>query len=220
MRNLRRLLIILVLLLGLFVAADRIAVRFAEDQAASRIQSSRGLASKPDVTIEGFPFVTQLIGSKLDEVKVHANDLKDARSKVQLASMDADLKGVQVSGDYSSAVADNATGSVMITYEALTAALPNGTTVTYGGAPGRVKVSTYAAGLRLSGTADISVAGGDSIALNHLTTGNSLADAVTGLFAPEVSVAGLPSGLKLDSVEAQEHGVVVKASGTDVSLNG
>jgi hypothetical protein len=220
MRNLRRLLIILVLLFGIFVTVDRVAVRFAEDQAASKIQSSRGLAQKPNVSIEGFPFLTQLIGSKLDEIKVHANDVKDPKSKVQLASLDADLTGVKISSDYSSAVADNATGTVVVTYESLTAALPAGTSVVYGGEPGKVKVSTTVAGNRVTGTADITVVGGDSIGLNHLDTGNPLLDLGASLFAPSVHVAGLPSGLKLDSIQAEEGGVSITASGTDVSLNG
>jgi hypothetical protein len=220
MRNLRRLLIILVLLFGVFVTVDRVAVRYAEDQAASKIQSSRGLAQKPDVTIEGFPFLTQLIGSQLDEIKVHANDVKDPKSKVQLASLDADLTGVKVSSDYSSAVADHATGTVVITYESLTAALPSGTTVTYGGVPGKVKVRAYLAGQPIQGTADISVVGGDSIGLNNLQTGNPLLDLGANVFTPSVPVAGLPSGLKLDSIQAGADGVSITASGTGVSLNG
>ncbi|MEY9876068.1 hypothetical protein ABH931_005575 [Streptacidiphilus sp. MAP12-33] len=221
MRNLRRLLIILVLLFGVFVTVDRLAVRFAEGQAATKIQSSRGLATKPAVTIEGFPFLTQLIGSKLDEIKVHADDVKVPQSKVQLATLDADLTGVKVSSDYSSAVADHATGRVMITYESLTAALPNGTTVAYGGTPGKVKVSTNLAGHTLSGTADISVVGGDSIRLDHLSgTGDPLLDFAASQFAPSVPVAGLPSGLQLSSIEVDDRGIFVDASGDNVSLNG
>ena len=220
MRNLRRLLIVLVLLFGIFVAADRLAVRFAEDQAASKIQSSRGLAQKPSVTIEGFPFLTQLVGSKLDEIKVHANDVKDAKSKVQLASLDADLTGVKISSDYSSAVADQATGTVLITYESLNEALPGGTSVVYGGTPGKVNVTTELGGQKVHGTADISVVGGDSVGLNHLQTGNALLDLGASIFAPSVPVSGLPSGLKLDSVQSGPDGVTVAVSGTGVSLNG
>jgi hypothetical protein len=220
MRNLRRLLIILVLLFGVFVAVDRVAVRFAEDQAASKIQSSRGLAQQPEVTITGFPFLTQLIGSQLNEIKVHANDVKDPRSKLQLASLDADLTGVTISGNYSSAVAQHATGTVLITYEALTAALGDGTTVAYGGAPGKVKVSTNIGGQSLRGTADVSVVSDDSLGLNHLETGDPLLDLGANVFAPSVPVAGLPKGLKLDSIETGSDGVTITVSGTGVSLNG
>jgi hypothetical protein len=75
MRALRRLIIALVILCALFVAADRIAVGVADSQVASKLQTSRGLAQKPSVSIGGFPFLTQLIGGKLDDVKVRATDM-------------------------------------------------------------------------------------------------------------------------------------------------
>ncbi|WP_037608479.1 LmeA family phospholipid-binding protein [Streptacidiphilus rugosus] len=220
MRNLRRLLITLVILFGLFVAADRIAVRIAENQAASKIQSSRGLSQKPDVSIEGFPFLTQLIGSKLDEVKFHAVDFQVPAGKLQLMNLDADLHGVKISSDYSSAVADSATGTVTIRYSDLSAALPNHIKVTYGGSPGKVKVSGKIEGNTVTGTADISVSGGGSVKLGNLDTGDPLTSFLADVFAPEVPVSGLPSGLKLDSVDAEENGISVQASGTDVHLNG
>lgn len=55
MRALRIFLIVAVILGGLFVIADRVAVGFAEDEAADRIRTTEGLASTPDVSIEGFP---------------------------------------------------------------------------------------------------------------------------------------------------------------------
>lgn len=55
MRALRIILIVTVILGGLFVIADRVAVGFAENKAADRIKSTEGLANTPDVSIEGFP---------------------------------------------------------------------------------------------------------------------------------------------------------------------
>lgn len=47
MRALRIFLILVIVLGGLFVIADRVAVNFAEDQAADRIKSTEGLANTP-----------------------------------------------------------------------------------------------------------------------------------------------------------------------------
>jgi hypothetical protein len=220
MRNLRRVLIILVILFGLFVTVDRIAVHVAENQAASKIQSSRGLSQKPDVSIEGFPFLTQLVGSKLDEVKLHAKDMKVSGSSLQLAQLDATLNGVKISSNYSSAVADSATGKVYVTYDALSSVLPNHTTVTYGGQPGKVKVSTTISGQAISGTADVAVAGGNKLSLDNLNTGDPVTSFLANVFAPEIPVAGLPTGLELKSITAEENGVAIEATGTDVHLNG
>lgn len=57
-RSVRILLIVLVILGGLFVGADRLAVGFAEDEAAEKLRTSEGLSETPDVSIKGFPFLT------------------------------------------------------------------------------------------------------------------------------------------------------------------
>ena len=54
-------LIALVVLLVLLVIADRASVAYAENRMAQQIQS-QGLSSKPHVSIEGFPFLTQVLG--------------------------------------------------------------------------------------------------------------------------------------------------------------
>lgn len=61
MRALRILLIVVVVLGGLFVLADRLAVHFAEGEAADKLRTSENLASTPDVSIKGFPFLTQVV---------------------------------------------------------------------------------------------------------------------------------------------------------------
>ena len=68
MRALRILVIVAVILGGLFVIADRVAVGFAEDEAAEQLKTSEGLAKTPDVSIKGFPFLTQVASGELDEV--------------------------------------------------------------------------------------------------------------------------------------------------------
>jgi hypothetical protein len=219
MRNLRRLLITLVIISGLFVVADRVAVRVAENEAASKIQSSQGLAQKPDVSIEGFPFLTQLLGSKLDQVKLQANDMKVNGSSIKLASLKATLNGVRISDNYSSAVADSATGTGYLTYADLSNALPNNTTISYGGTPGKVKVSTTIQGQQVSGTADISVVGGNSVQLNNLDTGDPLTSFLANVFSPSIPLS-LPDNLQLQSISAGQLGVQVTVSGTNVHLNG
>ena len=232
MRAMRRLIIAVLVLACLFVAADRVTVHIAEGQAASKIQSSRNLAQKPDVTIEGFPFLAQLVSSKLDGVKVHAanmivNDGKGGPN-VRLQDFRADLKGVSVSSNYSSAVADTATGTALISYADLSAALPNHVTVAYGGSDGKVKVSgkvdlPILGSQDVSGTADVSVVNG-GISLTNLSgvTGvdPAVSDLVSSFLQPKLQLAGLPTGLKLDQVQPQQNGISLTVSGTNVSLNG
>ncbi|MDQ1037161.1 hypothetical protein QFZ75_003577 [Streptomyces sp. V3I8] len=132
MRALRILLIVTVVLGGLFVIADRVAVGFAEDEAADRLRTNEGLASTPDVSIKGFPFLTQVVGGELDEVEVGIKDYEadtsgattgagsgDAPDKILIGNLTAHMRGVAFSGDYSSAKATSATGTATISYAEL-----------------------------------------------------------------------------------------------------
>jgi hypothetical protein len=231
MRALRRLIIALVILCALFVAADRIAVGVADSQVASKLQTSRGLAQKPSVSIGGFPFLTQLIGGKLDDVKVRATDMAvqgtDGGPSVTLQTFDADLKGVRLTDGYTTAVADTGTGTATISYADLSAALPNHPTVGYGG-DGKVKVSgtvdiPILGAQQVSGTAHIAVVSGDTIGITDIS-GLSGVDAaaaslVNAFLEPQYQLQGLPAGLKLTQIQAEPNGVSIGVSGTNVVLN-
>lgn len=232
MRAASRLLIVLLVLFGLFVAADRIALHFAESEAASKIQSARNLPQKPSVSIGGFPFLTQLASSKFDEVKVTSPELTVNDGKggpnLRLQNFAIDGKGVRVTGNYSGIVADSGTGSALISYQDLSNALPNHVTVAYGGAPGKVKVSgkvdvPILGSQNVSGTADVSVVDGTDISLNNLSGISGIApgigDIVSSFLQPKLQIAGLPGGLKLNSVQSGPDGVAVSVSGTNVSLS-
>ncbi|CAM5354665.1 hypothetical protein SBADM41S_10425 [Streptomyces badius] len=76
MRALRILLVLVVVLGGLFLAVDRAAVWFAESEAEDRVTISGGGPATTDISIKGFPFLTQLAGSKLDRVDVNLTGMK------------------------------------------------------------------------------------------------------------------------------------------------
>ncbi|MFC1441981.1 DUF2993 domain-containing protein [Streptacidiphilus sp. N1-10] len=232
MRAARRLLIVLIVLAALFVAADRITLHFAESEAASKIQSERNLSQKPSVSIGGFPFLTQLASKKFDEVKMSASDLTVNDGKggpnIQLQNFRIDAKNVKVTGNYSGIVAGSGTGTARISYADLSAALPNQVTVAYGGTPGKVKVSgkvdlPVLGSQQVSGTADISVVDGNGISLTNLSgiTGvdPTVASLVASFLQPKLQLAGLPSGLRLDSVQPGPDGIDITVSGTNVSLS-
>lgn len=77
-RGLIALLVVVVVLVGLFVVADRVAVNLAEkriaDQAATEM-SKRGITSdkKPQVNIAGFPFLTQVLGGLYQKVTINVD---------------------------------------------------------------------------------------------------------------------------------------------------
>ncbi|MCI0386065.1 DUF2993 domain-containing protein [Streptomyces sp. CNQ085] len=228
MRALKALLGLVVLLGGLFVAADRLAVNFAEDKVAEKVQSSRGLAERPAVEIHGFPFLTQVVGKELESVDATMNGLtvRVGGRDVDVTEVDVRLGGVRLEDNFSSAVADRATGSARISYQDLTEAGTRGASLVYAGAERaaknqvRLDVSLTLAELTLHSS--LRVEGGDTIALRaeDLPDLPVAEDLVRARIDREFEITGLPAGLTLERAEVDEEGVVLHLSGTDVNLAG
>ena len=62
------------MIIVVLVVGDRAANAYTEDQMASQIQSSLALSGKPHVTIQGFPFLTQLAARDFRTVDVNASN--------------------------------------------------------------------------------------------------------------------------------------------------
>ncbi|MEU6476330.1 DUF2993 domain-containing protein [Streptomyces sp. NPDC047017] len=241
MRALRVLLIVAVVLGVLFVVADRVAVRYAQGRAADELRSTENLASTPDVTIKGFPFLTQLAGDKLDDVEVgirgYEADTGDGGQKIRIDDLEADLKGVRFSGDYSSATAATATGTATVSYAELlkaakarpTQVLPGVTTQVVGlsdGGNGKIKVAVKVSVLPTPISVLSSVAvDGDKVRVkaDGLPTLAGLALAenrMRSITDFQQAIDRLPGGIRLDSVRAAKNGVEIKVKGSDVRLEG
>ncbi|MET9885160.1 DUF2993 domain-containing protein [Streptomyces sp. NPDC006430] len=235
MRFLRVVVIIGVVLGALFVGADRWAVGYAENRLADRIQARQGLAGSAEVDIHGFPFLTQALSHDLERVDVRLKGVEavaDGR-KTRLSQLDASFHSVKLNGDYSGGTARRAEGTALVTYQDLTEASQTGVTVTYGGAPGKVKVT---ASLEVLGrTLTRSVV--STVTLVDAKGGGKTvrvrADEVPGEGIPGIENAvrkktdfdrrldgGLPAGLQLAALTSDEGGVHLTLSGTDVVLAG
>ena len=70
-----RLLKVLLVLAVLALVVDRVADHVAEQTAAGELQRSQGLASEPDVSITGFPFLNQFASGHYERVIVTAEDV-------------------------------------------------------------------------------------------------------------------------------------------------
>lgn len=114
--------IVVVVLVGLLVVADRIAVAMAESAVEKRIaeQAPFGPDNKPHVSIHGFPFLTQALGGHYDDIEVTGQALTIDR--VTGVALDADMHGVHVplskalSKDVNSLPIDHADASVLIPF--------------------------------------------------------------------------------------------------------
>ncbi|MEU6540602.1 DUF2993 domain-containing protein [Streptomyces sp. NPDC047000] len=245
MRALRILLVVVVILGGLFVVVDRVAVYFAEGQAADKLRTTENLAATPDVSIKGFPFLTQVASGSLDDIEVGIKDYqastgKDGRT-IRIDDLKADMKGVDFSGDYSSATASTATGSAMISYDELlktaksetTQVAPGVTARVIGlsdGGNGKIKVAVEAEilGKKLPDPVYVLstvTAKGDIVRVHADALpkfgGVSLAESrIRSITDFDQTVDGLPGGIQLDKVEAAKTGVEITVKGSNVKLAG
>jgi hypothetical protein len=251
MRALRALLIVLVILAGIFVAGDRLAVHYAEGRIADTVkESSAEIEGRPQVSIKGFPFLTQVLSKKLTEVDVSVGTVRATAQghAVRVNDVRGTFSDVTVSSTFSSATAGTAHGSAVIPYSAMDAALPKGVTVSYAGAQraakGQVKLSgkltdaLAAAGIpvaepvasmvdgrTLSAYATVSLPGTDTLRLRAGSVSGlpdipGLSDEVSKVVDQDLQLAGIPATVKLSTVRAESDGLHFSGSGTDVVLTG
>ncbi|MFF3322395.1 DUF2993 domain-containing protein [Streptomyces sp. NPDC002889] len=104
-----------------FVTGDRLAVAYAEEKAEDKIQQSLDLAARPQVDIEGFPFLTQVLNRRIDKADVTVPDV--AADKVSLAEVHATATDVRIVGDLPTAiqgaVIDRMDGDVLLSFDDL-----------------------------------------------------------------------------------------------------
>jgi hypothetical protein len=87
----------LLVLVAFLTLADRWAVLYAEHRVADTLKDRLRLTAAPEVEIGGFPFLTQLVGKRLDSVKVTVPDV--AADRVTLAAVSATAHDVRLDGD-------------------------------------------------------------------------------------------------------------------------
>ncbi|WP_112466286.1 LmeA family phospholipid-binding protein [Streptomyces triticisoli] len=244
MRALRILLIAVVILGVLFVVVDRVAVHFAEEQAADRLRTTENLASAPDVSVKGFPFLTQLASGELDGVEVGIKNYEAATGngaqKIRIDDIKVDMKGVRISGDHRSATASAATGTATIAYdELLKAAKPEPTPVGFGvtaqvvglsdGGNGKIKVDVAATLLgvklpRISVLSSVMVKDNkvrlEADTLPRFGGVRLVENRIRPVTDLQQAIDRLPGEVRLDSVRAAKDGVEITMKGSNVRLAG
>lgn len=232
MRALRILLVVAVILGGIFVIVDRVAVHFAESEVAKRVQNQQGLVGATNVSIKGFPFLTQVASKHLTQVDITIGGVEASAEgrTVRVSEMTAELHDVRVLGSvsgFSGATAERATGTARISYEDLASASDRDAAVSYGG-NGKVKVTGsvdfLGREITRSVLSSVTVVDGDTIRVR--------ADEVPGEGLPGIEekvrektdfdrqISGMPAGLKLEKAEATKDGLEITVTGTNVGLAG
>jgi hypothetical protein len=219
--------VLLVVLLGLAVVADRVAVGIAEDRVAQELAAQGGLQGTPEVDVTGFPFLTQAVAGRYDDVRISLS--ADQLGQPEGTRADVALHGVRVplasvlSGSVQQVPIDRIDGTATLSYDLLAAQLGGDTTLRREGDGLRITRTVELLGqtIPLTAAGTVSLDGNDLIVDVANATGAGvdvprfLVDQVADLLDLRYTVPALPFGLRLTSVTPADDGVVVRVEATD-----
>ncbi|HUB22703.1 MAG TPA: DUF2993 domain-containing protein [Streptosporangiaceae bacterium] len=219
-------LITLIVIIVLLVVSDRVANAYAENQMASQFQSSLALSGKPHVTIQGFPFWTQLIAKDFNNVDITAsnetiNSVTAGGGALEIASLNATLHGLHFSSfNTNSATVDQLTATALITFTALgnVGGIPQGVSITADG-PNQVKATISLGPLSDSAVATITQTGPNKIHVHVNNFGGIPVDQLGNFGDFTITIPKLPPGVTIQSVSVTQQGVRVTISGHDTTLS-
>lgn len=242
----RRLLVVLITLLvilgGVLVVADRVAANVAErtisDEIAKELVAQEIKSSRPEVTVGGFPFLTQVLAGDYKSIKISLRDLEGnvEGEGVRVPRLDVDARDVSapletIRSGQGDVVAQTVNGTATISYASVVALMDRpGLRLSERDGQLFVNAPLEIAGQRfdVSGTARLAVADGRvQIRFDDLQAEGVPqlpgAEALINQFARQISInltlPELPFKLNVRGVEARPDGLAVDAQALNVALN-
>ena len=211
----RRAVFVVILVAGLLAVADRLAVVTADRTVATRIQTDQGLSQRPDVSIHGFPFLTQALDGRYDDVTMTLHDVH--HTGVPVSKLTVDLHGVHVplravfAGHVARVPVDRASATILLSFGGVNSFLAGRRVSVSEGSNGEIKVTGTVTVLgrtvTASGSGRIEVRGSDL----EVLVGRGLDFSIP--------LGGLPFRIALVSAKATKAGIVVQATASGLVLH-
>ena len=213
------LVIVVVVLAALFVVADRVAVHIADNEFATQIQK-QGFSSKPDVSIQGFPFLTQLAARDFKNVHITANGEK--AGPVTIDDINATMKDIKLTSGFSSGTVASIDGTGLITFGSLAKAGSSAAGVAdlkiARQSNDEAKITANVAGIFSgSGVARVTQSG-DKIHVKLISAGGLPTSLLGGLGDFTIPLPNLPMGMTLQSVTLTSQGALVHITGHNIAF--
>lgn len=202
-------------LLAILLATDRIAVRRAEERLAAQFQE-RGFAATPQVTIAGFPFLTQAAARRLNRVVISAAGRR--AGPVEVKHLDVTLHGVSLSNGVSTAARLSGTALIGFPGIAWLAGTP-GLTVAADG-PDQVKITATLGPVTRTATARVTRASAGGIRIMLISAGGIPVAMLGSLRDLTLPLPALPPGVGIQGVSVTGRGVLLDLTGQNVSFGG
>ena len=206
-------------LAALFVVADRVAVRIADNKFATQIQK-QGFSSKPDVSIQGFPFLTQLAARDFQNVHITATGEK--AGPVTIDDINATMKDIKLNSGFNSGTVASIDGTGLITFGSLAKA---------GSSAAGVADLKIAADEQRRGEDHCELAGiisgsgvarvtksGNKIHVKLISAGGLPTSLLGGLGDITIPLPDLPMGMTLQSVTLTSQGVLIHITGHNIAF--
>jgi hypothetical protein len=210
----------LIVIILVLVVGDRVANAYTENAMASQVQSSLDLSGKPKVTIQGFPFLTQLAARDFRTVDVTAsNETAGTGGQLEIASLNATLHGMHIHG-LNSATIDQFNASALVTFTALgkVGGIPQGITLSADG-PNQVKANISIGPLSETAVAQVTQSGAGQINVRIINAGDIPTSLLGSLANFSFSIPKLPAGVSIQSVSVTQQGVLITADGHNTTLS-
>src|SRR3954447_70030 len=212
--------ITLIVIIVLLVGGDRAANAFAEDQMASQFASSLALSGKPHVTIQGFPFLTQLAARDFKQVDINAsNETAGTGGQLEIKSLTATLHGMHIKSSNSTEI-DNFSASALVTFTALAHAggIPGGITLAADG-PNRIKAHVDLDVVSGDVVLKVTQVGDSKINIKVVKANGLPTDLLGSLVNFTISIPKLPAGVKIQKISITSAGLRLTATGHNTTLS-
>ncbi|MCO5968819.1 LmeA family phospholipid-binding protein [Actinoallomurus soli] len=223
-------LILLIVFGGIAIAGDIVGRRVAQNEIAKNVASQYDLDHTPDVSIKGFPFLTQAIDGRYDEIDINVGDL--TQQGVHLTDTKVALKGVTapmsdaMHGDSSKMVAETATSTATVGYDEVNKSAPRDMKVSAAGSDLQVRGPYTVPGLGITRTVTATVSvqpSGRSVRVVPQSVKAGGTTVPLGLvrqaFTFTMSVNGLPLNTRITDVKVESDGLRVSTTAQNVKLD-
>jgi len=244
----RRLLItfivLLVILGGALAVVDRFGASYAEreisDRVAQQVADQKATSEKPEVTIEGVPFLTQVLRGNYQEIKIELRDFSGPAGNgktIKMPLLDVRAQDVRAPLDTlrngtGSIVATKVTGAGTVDYATLEGLVDkDGVKLTEKDGKlaitGPVKIANQT--VTVSGVADLSVKNNvvsvrfeqvSAPGLPQVPLVQNLLNNYAKQISVDIKIPQLPLKLVVRKVQPTAAGLVVTAEASEVQLNG
>lgn len=227
-----------VVLVSLLVTADRIGAYAAERTIAEKVArevNDLGIDSAtPDVTVGGFPFLTQVVDGEYERISILLRDV--SANGLTVPSLDVHATGVNAEMDtlmsgQGSITADRVVGTATVGYSSVRALLrQDGLELSEQDGKLRLRLPLTVAGQEITaiGVGEVRVTQGQiRLAVTDLRAegielapqAQRLLDQHKSRLSVEIKLPPLPFGLRIDAVRVRPEGLAVTASAQQVPIS-